>query len=281
MEQYTVDELVSSSNDNDKNRFLTAYKNSKENLCVYQNEKIFEMDEFFSSLRMLNNTLRMYNYLYYILVDNTIVSYALVMLPYNNSNIIEISLLCANNQYTGGKMGYKILNHIFNVHNDKLVLIKPERDELVPYYVKFKKPNFPYSKEDLEETSNYLFYGDINVHRSIIPTIFLSFIHLKYLMRYFSMDEKELYENTTDLAGLKQKLNDKLLSYTNIDPKIQQKISSIKYYNEDEVIKVYNSFNTNHGGFRKRRSRVNHLRTKKKGLHKKVNVRKAFSKKYR
>jgi len=238
--------------------FYNLYVESYQNLCIYKDKQIINLSEyipfttniqkFIEDIHFITNALGFI--IYYTHNDDVITCLACVTIENISNCYITINYLCGNIQTKGittnGKsQGYNMLDFIFQTYNNYVILIEPANVELITYYTKYKLPCFPVDSKNLKETNNYLVYGNLTrLNENCFEKIFNSIKNIKKLEKdfgYASLDE--VYLGTNDLASLKYKLREKLLSKfeeKKIDMsklrQLNQVIVNLKYYDIDEII---------------------------------------------
>jgi len=97
--------------------------------------------------------------------DDIITCLSITQLMSNDCDFICVKYLCSNSAFKlippERSYGYKMLDFIFGLYTNKIILIEPANTELIEYYVKYKTPSFPYDAETLNITSGFLIYGRI------------------------------------------------------------------------------------------------------------------------
>ena len=250
--------INSRSDEEEITDFYNLYVESYQNLCIYKDKQIINLSEyipfttniqkFIEDIHFITNALGFI--IYYTHNDDVITCLACVTIENISNCYITINYLCGNIQTKGittnGKsQGYNMLDFIFQTYNNYVILIEPANVELITYYTKYKLPCFPVDSENLKETNNYLVYGNLTrLNEICFEKIFNSIKNIKKLEKefgYASLDE--VYLGTNDLASLKYKLREKLLSKfeeKKIDMsklrQLNQLIVNLKYYDIDEII---------------------------------------------
>ena len=142
---------------------------------------------------------------------------------------------------------------MFHIYNDYVILIEPATPALIPYYTKYKKPNFPYTGKNRIETYNYLVYGNLTRLKEIcFEKIFNSMRIIKKLkenLKFKSLED--LYNMTSDLVSLKEKLHHQLvflirtkqLNRTSYE-ELNKLIDEINYYDIDDIIITSRGFDS-------------------------------------
>lgn len=235
--------------------FITYYKNSLSDLCVYENTYLVDIedyisDNFINDIHYLIYDLE-YN-IYYTHNNNIITSIALVNV--GNDCYIELRLLCGNITTKNIKInnksqGYNMLDFIFNKYKNKIIIIEPGNEQLINYYVNYKKPSFPV---DMAETNNYLIYGNLLMLPEYCFLILFKSINSLYkISKLLLFDSLSImYKNTNNLLTLKQKLlktlihliSNKQLQKEKMDEYIKI-INSIKYYDISDIIEQSQEYN--------------------------------------
>lgn len=292
-EVYTLD---SHSTEDEIEDFYTMYIESFKDLCIYQGQQIIDLADYLSptgSFRKFTSELdivirELGIIIYYTHNNDIITSIAFVEMEPREKCYVEIKFLC-NNQLVrpSSPMGEKsaatsLLDYIFDLYNDKVILIQPATPELIPYYTKYRKASFPYSSNDLKETFGYLVFGKITrLKESCFGKIFISIKIINDLVQMLNFKSiNDLYNNTHDLNSLKEKLITKLdysvkttkeikpIYYEKILDKI---INGIKFYDIGDIIdysiqskKQSTPATGSVSGGRKKKTRTKATKTKRK-----------------
>ncbi|MFN9906904.1 MAG: hypothetical protein ACK56F_12415, partial [bacterium] len=120
--------------------------------------------------------------IYYIHNDDVITSIAFVQIKSRAKCYVEIKFLCGNEatrdemrQESGESQGRSMLDFLFKIYRNSVILIEPATPSLIPYYTKYNKPSFPYDPNTLKETFGFLVFGNIyNLSENCFSTIFRS-----------------------------------------------------------------------------------------------------------
>ena len=245
--------------------FYNLYVEGFDDLCMWRGEKIINLAEFIEPTSQIEKFIDDVKFtttgigfiIYYTHNDDVITSIAFVDVDNLSNCFVNIKYLCGNkstkdDKLNGKSQGKHMLDFIFAEYKDYLILIEPATPGLISYYTKYKKPCFPYNQSGLQETFNYLVYGNVNVLRENCFTIIfrsIKFIDsLVNILKFNSVDD--LYSNTHDIDSLKTKLLDKLKDVNQEYHKeqIKNKINSIQYYAIDDIITKSKQFTSNSGG---------------------------------
>jgi len=277
--------IDSNSTEEEIEDFYNLYVESFRDLCMWKNQQIINLADF---IRPTNNiqdyredveftTTGIGFIIYYTHNDDVITSIAIVDVDNMSNCFVKIKYLCGNQstkdeKLNGKSQGKHMLDYIFAEYKNYVILIEPATPELIPYYAKYKKPCFPYNQSGLEETFNYLVYGNVKVLRENCFTgIFRSikFIDsLVNILEFRSLDD--LYSDTYDINSLKKKLlaklknteihNSQQMHKQQMYKNICEKINGIKYYDINDIITKSTHFA---GGKRTRKSKKTKQRTQK------------------
>jgi len=246
--------------------FYTFYIQSYQDLCIWDNQQIINLEDYLTP----DGTLRQFNTdidiiirelgitIYYTHNDDVITSIAFIEVEPLYKCFVEVKFLCNNLNIrpliNGKTAATYLLDYIFELYKNKLILIQPASSKLIPYYTKYRKPSFPYTDKYLKETNGYLLFGKITIIKeACFEIIFksISTIHQMIQILFFNSIQ-DLYNNTHDLSSLKEKLITKLdylvkitkqvnpINYEKILDKI---LNDIRFYDIEDIIKV--SLNTN------------------------------------
>ena len=179
--------------------FHALYLESFENLCIWKGKQIINLTEYIQPLPNYHEFLDYIDFtirrlgiiIYYTHNDDVITSIALIEVdkgqakrnPSSHKPLlkawdhkgtasslkcsVKVKYLCGNqstkeDKINGKSQGYYMLDHIFTEYKNNIILIEPATPELIPYYTKYKRPNFPYDKNGLTETFGFLMYGNLH-----------------------------------------------------------------------------------------------------------------------
>lgn len=246
-----------------KRVFYNLYMKSFNDLCIWKGKKIINLNnegievssdynEFLDNIQVI---LDLGTVIYYTRNSGVITSIALVK-EKSHDCFTEIQFLCGNQttkdiKINGKSQGNYMLDFIFETYRHSIIIIRPATSELIPYYVKYRRPNFPYN--DLGETKGYLIYGDLEIlPKECFAVIFTSIRIINNLVKYLDYSSiTDLYYGTSNVINLKQKLLSKLDSdkitismNDNYYQQIKNFINNIEYYDIDNIIRVSNSFSS-------------------------------------
>ena len=138
-----------------------------------------------------------------------------------------------------------MLEYIFTIYKDFFIIIEPATPALIPYYTNFKKPCFPYNEQGLNETFNFLIYGNLRRLKEVCFTkIFRSINIINKLNSTLQFESlNHLYFGTSNLSNLKDKLIvklEQLVKTKQIDAQyyeqIMNNILNIKYYDINDIL---------------------------------------------
>jgi hypothetical protein len=238
--------------------FYNLYVESYRNLCMYKGIQIINLSEYIPFTTNIQKFIEDIHFIttalgfiiYYSHNDDVITCIACITVENISNCYITINYLCGNIEtkdikINGKSQGNNMLDFIFQTYDNYVILIEPANVELISYYTKYKQPGFPFNSENYKETNFFLIYGNLTrLNEICFEKIFNSIKNIKKLEKdlgYVSLDE--LYSGTNDLASLKYKLREKLLSKfeeKKIDMsklrQLNQLIINLKYYDIDEII---------------------------------------------
>lgn len=205
--------------------FYNLYVESFRDLCVWKGDIVINLAEyiepskdigvFIEGLDVTINGLG--NTIYYTHNDDVITSIAFVEIDEKTRCFVKINFLCGNqttreDKINGKSQGTYMLDYIFDLYKDYIILIEPATPQLISYYVKYKKPCFPYDKSGLLETNKYLIYGNLRMLPEIcFAKIFKSINIINKLTNSLQFKStNDLYLKTNNLSELRAKLITKL-----------------------------------------------------------------------
>jgi hypothetical protein len=181
-----------------------------------------------------------------------------------------------------------MLDFIFRLYRDSVILIEPATPELIPYYTSYKKPNFPYDKSGLIETYNFLIYGNLRIlHEVCFDKLFRSIKVIDMLEKTLLFSSiNDLYARTSDIMNLKEKLITKLdflvktkqMTAKNYE-QIIDRIMSIQYYDINDILIKSNDFSRGigersihlkSGGNKRKKSNTKKIKNKKNKKQKNI-----------
>jgi len=191
-----------------------------------------------------------------------------------NSNIINIELLCKNEnpniKFLNYKPGEQLLNLMFNNYeNNKIIVIEPLNESILNYYINYKKPLIKL----FSETGTFLIYGTAQTLKNLsiedLEFLFLSFASINYFKRLFNYDDetlKQLLSNNMDFIKneLNQKHSEMLTKYNDIQKKelndaFKFRLGSLNYRNVDDILLTQEDSKI---GGKTRRLKTKHRKTK-------------------
>jgi hypothetical protein len=186
--------------ESDYKQFADTFDKSKQNLCI--NPTTNEIDQnLWDFLKKNYKSAKKFNNDDEIIVlyqNELIIAFALVHIE---GNIITLELLCGNAdkkiKYDGKSLGSYLLDFLCNyyINNSSGIILKiePAVPELIPYYIRWKKPALPLSKFPIEKTFGYLIYGDIeNITEDDGTEILKDLNFVRYLKDKLSIKETEI-----------------------------------------------------------------------------------------
>lgn len=255
MSIYTINK---SSTHDEIQDFYYLYVESFSKLCIHNRTQIIDLSEYLSYTTDIEQFIGDVEYItrasglviHYTHNDDMITSISFIETDNITNCYAIVKFLCGNSEtreikIDGKSQGHYMLDYIFQTYRDYVILIEPATPELIPYYTKYKKPSFPYNKNNIMETYNFLVYGNLSrLNEVCFEKIFKSIKIIKNLekkLQFNSIDD--LYERTNDLESLKEKLHIKLkfLIRTKQFPMdvykgINNLIDDINYYDISEII---------------------------------------------
>jgi len=275
--------------------FYHLYVEGFDDLCMWKGQKIINLGDFIQPTREIETFTEDVKYttkgigfiIYYTHNDDVITSIAFVDVDNMANCFVKITYLCGNQstkdeKINGKTQGINMLDFIFTSYKDYIILIEPATPGLISYYTKYKKPCFPYDKAGLQETFNYLVYGNLRKLPEICFTnIFRSMKYIDSLVKLLKFSSiNDLYSKTHNINSLERKIFTKLdflVKTKEVDPhyyeQIIDKITGIQYYDIQDIIMKSIKFERNveshtissryevHGGVKKSRK---HKRKNKK-----------------
>jgi hypothetical protein len=246
--------------------FYNLYVEAFPNLCMHNGKQIIDLSEYLTPTPNKAEFIEDIKYLvnasgliiYFTHNDDVITSISFIETDNITHCYAIVKFLCGNNKtkeikIDGKSQGHFMLDYIFITYQNYVILIEPANAELISYYVKYKKPSFPYKGNNMKETYNYLIYGNLSrLNEICFEKIFRSFKIIKRLeseLKFTSLDD--LYNRTNDLDSLKEKLLQKLIHLVKTDQIERKKfqtlsslINEINYYDIDEYIITSRTFDT-------------------------------------
>jgi hypothetical protein len=255
MSVFTIDNTSTSEEIRD---FYDLYVESFSNLCIWRGNKIINLGEYLKPSKntdIFNDDLDFIMralgiIIYYTHNDYVITSISFVQIEEPTKCFVTIKYLCGNqitqSEKIGGKLqGIYLLEYIFTIYKDFVIIIEPATPALIPYYTNFKKPCFPYNDRDLNESFNFLIYGNLRTLKEVCFTkIFRSINIINKLNSTLQFESlNDLYLGTNNLSNLKDKLIVKLehlVKTKEIDAQyyeqIMNNILNIKYYDINDIL---------------------------------------------
>ena len=279
--------------------FYDLYSESYSKLCIHNGKKIIDLSEYLSNTSNETKFIEDVKFvveelgliIHYTHNDDVITCISFIETDNIHNCYAIIKFLCSNVdtreiKIDGKSQGNYMLDYIFREYKDYVILIEPASRELIPYYTKYKIPSFPYRGKNIEETYNFLIYGNLSrLNEKCFEKIFNSMRIIKKLeekLKFHSIDD--LYDRTNDIESLKMKLNTKLLYLIKIKEipsanfnEIKHIINDINYYNIDEIIIASRGFESQstssmltRGGKTKTKKQKNKKTKKQKQKNKKT-----------
>jgi hypothetical protein len=265
----SINIIDKNSTKDDIEDFYTYYIQSYPDLCIWNNQQIINLEDyltpdgslrqFFSDIDIIIRELGII--IYYMHNDDIITSITFVEIEPLYKCFVMVKFLC-NNQHkqpliNGKTHARYLLDYIFDTYKNKLILIQPANDKLIPYYTKYRKPAFPYTNKYLKETNDYLLFGKITILKEeCFELIFKSINTIHQMVKIlFFHSLQDLYNNTHDLISLKEKLITKLdylvkitkqINPINYEKILDKILNDIKFYDIEEIITF--SLDTNKSG---------------------------------
>jgi hypothetical protein len=242
----------------------SLYVESFPKLCLHDGKQTIDLSEYLTPKNDIDEFIEDVDYvltslgviIYYTHNDNVITSIAFVEADNITNCYAIIKFLCGNadtreTKIDGKSQGHNMLDYLFHTYSDYVILIEPATPSLIPYYTKYKKPNFPYTGKNRIETYNFLVYGNLTrLSEVCFEKIFNSIriIHkLKEKLQFKSFDD--LYNMTSNVDSLKEKLHvklDYLIKTKQLNritsPEINKLIDEINYYDIGDIIIKSRSF---------------------------------------
>jgi hypothetical protein len=246
--------------------FYHLYVESFPNLCVWQGNKIIDLGEylkptnridiFFDDVEFITKGMGII--IYYTHNDDIVTSISFVEIDEPSKCYVKIKYLCGNQttqseKIAGKSQGKYLLDYIFTTYRDFIILIEPASPALIPYYTSFKTPCFPYNKSGLNETFNFLVYGNLTrLNENCFKKLFMSINIINKLIPILQFDSlNDLYLRTNNINELKEKLIVKLEHLIKTKQlkaeyyeNLINNIISIKYYDIHDIILASNDFNS-------------------------------------
>lgn len=238
--------------------FYDLYMESHKDLCIWKGHKIISLDEYINPTTNIKIFFEHIDFtvrglgitIYYTHNDDVITCIALVSVDEKTDCYVKINYLCGNQKtnkdlINGKSQGTNMLDFIFRLYRGSVILIEPATPELIGYYTRYKEPNFPYDKLGLQETYNFLIYGNLRtLHEECFNKLFRSIKVIDMLERTLDFDSiSDLYSKTSDVMNLKAKLITKLeflvktkqINAENYE-QIIDRIMTIQYYDIHEIL---------------------------------------------
>lgn len=238
--------------------FYNLYVEAFKDLCIFNGKRVIHLDEyikpsqniseFFSDVEFTTKGLGII--IYYTHNDDVVTSIALIDIDNINRCFATVKFLCGNQntkdeKINGKSQGKNMLDFIFSTYSQYVILIEPATSGLINYYTSYRKPSFPYDKLGLQETYNFLVYGNLRIlNEECFESHFRSIKMINILvnmLKFTSIDD--LYSKTHSVADLKDKLRTKLeflIKTKQLDPQyyeqILDKILGIQYYDIDQIL---------------------------------------------
>jgi hypothetical protein len=260
----TIYTINSDSTHEEIEDFYNLYVESFPKLCIHNGKQIIDLSEYLTLTSDISKFMGDVEFvikgmglvIHYTHNDDVITSISFIETDNITHCYAVVNFLCGNIEtkdikIDGKSQGHIMLDYIFQTYREYVILIQPATIDLIPYYTKYKTPCFPYKGNNMKETYNFLVYGNLSrLNENCFVKIFnsLRIINkLKDTLDFRSLDD--LYDRTSDLDSLKEKLHRKLvflirtkqLAETNYQ-EIQNLINDINYYSIDEIIIAASEF---------------------------------------
>ena len=244
--------------------FYSLYVESFPKLCIHDSIQIIDLSEYLTPKNNIDEFIGDIDYvvralgiiIYYTHNDDVLTSIAFVETDNITNCYTIIKFLCGNIdtreiKINGKSQGHYMLDYLFHIYKDYVILIEPASPALIPYYTKYKKPNFPYTEKNRIETHYFLIYGNLSrLNEVCFEKIFNSIRiiqKLKDKLKFKSLDD--LYYMTDDLELLKEKLHLQLvfliktnqLNRSNYE-ELNKLIKEINYYDIGNIIMTSRRF---------------------------------------
>jgi len=287
------------SSDEEIEDFYNLYVESFENLCVWNGQKIINLDDFITPSTnkkifqesLESTTIGLGIIIYYTHNDDVITCIAFIEIDEPSKCYVKLKYLCGNQstreeKIDGKSQGINMLDFIFREYKESVILIEPATSGLITYYTSYKRPIFPYNKNGLNETYRHLIYGNLRLLReNCFPKIFKSIGIIDKLSKVLQFTSiTELYDRTDNLTDLKEKLIIKLDFLVKMKKmradyyeQIMNDIMLIKYYDIQDILMTSVTFGkiTSHsprtyiGGIKKlNKYKKTNKKTNKKKIYK-------------
>jgi len=244
--------------------FYNLYVKSFDKLCMWYNKKtginevIINLAEYIDPSQDIDAFLTDINFttkdlgiiIYYTHNDDVVTCLALVDVDNRFRCFVDIKYLCGNQstqdeKINGKSQGKNMLDFIFTTYKDYVIMIQPATPRLIEYYTSYRKPSFPYNKLGLQETYNFLVYGNLRIlNEECFKNRFRSIKMINILINMLKFTSiNDLYSKTHNVSDLKDKLRTKLeflIKTKQLDPQyyeqILDKIMGIQYYDIDQIL---------------------------------------------
>ena len=216
------------------NNLIAQYKRSQNKLCINNSEQTQDLLEEISETYTYNTIGDIVKEIIYLYQSNEIIAFALISIK---NKIITLDLLCGNSDktitYKYKKLGIYLLDYIYlnyiTESDNKFLKIEPATNQLINYYMKWKSPIIPPSL--LDETYNYLIYGDIaNLDEN--DELFRSFRAINSLKKILNINSnetllsKEILESKIDDSSIEEELKEQL----------KTKVESINFFSISDLL---------------------------------------------
>lgn len=142
--------------------FYRLYVESFSKLCIHDSKQIVDLSEYLTPKNDIDEFIADVDYvirvldliIYYTHNDDVITSIAFVETDNITNCYTIIKFLCGNidtreTKIDGKSQGHYMLDYLFHIYNNSVILIEPATPKLITYYVKYKKPCFPYEEEKI------------------------------------------------------------------------------------------------------------------------------------
>jgi len=260
----SIYKLDTNSSSQEIEEFYNLYIKSFPDLCIWKGITIINLNDYLkpskdikifkSDIDFLFRRLEMI--IYYTHNNDVINSIALLSHDFIDNCFVKIDYLCGNQstrhkKINGLSQGLFLLDNLFRIYNNYIILIEPATEGLIDFYTNYRKPSFSYNKNGLIETFGFLIYGNINtLNEKCFAKIFRSIGAIQHLSQVLQFKNlSDLYDKTNDLTTLKEKLITKLdflIKTKQLEPQYYEqlidKILSLQYYDIDDILITSNDF---------------------------------------
>lgn len=285
--------------------FHSLYVESFKDLCIWKGKRIINLGEYIKPTSNLHDFIEDVKFtvkglgieIYYTHNDDVITSIAFIEVEPLAKCYVKLKFLCAHQHEgktnesepipsSGGARGQgrQMLDFIFRIYKNYVILIEPASPELIPYYTKYNNPSFPYSPPSyLKETFGFLVYGNLSrLGEKCFSQIFRSMNTIKQMVNTLQFQSiNDLYRGTNNITTLKDKLITKLDFLVKTQQmkahyyeQILQQIIDIKFYDIEDILFISKeerrSSYTTGGKKRVKKSKVKKSQREKRKLTRKM-----------